>query len=376
MAVVQALWVVIMRWPLGAVMHSLSLQDHILPYCCDPRHPADTWFIIAEEDFRLCEKDDRNFKSVLLNNLMDDMAPDLVETAHVGIEGEEIFVEPDVLYAKRRSLREGAEDEPVAFLSEAGSQFKHLVNGMFTRAQPNNAKGERDPPEELKDLVKMGIAAHRANIGNFLWYSWEGALGKGCRTKPCHGTTLVGISVKGAHMLLDAINSGEIAMQHADVGFRHHLEKHWDDFGCSYMYPSVGHYAVHKSGCETGLDVRESNWNLPWVQEGTRMPRPSLGGTQKSAAPRFLMRFRQKGMELQWVRKVALPEGPDDEKLYWKSFRRENPSLDPEDPTAPLTSPRTVSEKGEMTRREKRSRRHEKVLDGMREWVPREDQAR
>ena len=392
MAVLQTIRVVIMRCPVGAVIHSLSLQDHILPYCCDPRHPADTWFIIAEEDFRLCEKDDRDFKSILLHQVLDNVSLSVLEKAQIGHGGEEIFVDPEVLYAQRQSLTGPSEDEPLAFLEEAGSQFKKLMGGLFTRAKPPTS-GVREAPEVLTDLVKMSIAAHRANIGNFLWYSWEGALARGSRSKPCHGSTLVGISVKGARMLLDAMNSGEIAMQHADIGIRHHMEQHCDDFGCSYMYPSVGHYAVHKSGCEASIDVRDANWLAPWVQEGTRQPRLPLGGTDEAPAKqwqtRYLVRFRKKGQDVQWVRKVALPEGDQDELLIWKSWR-EDPSLDPSNPDAPMTSPRTVGEirphssasssavppDPTMTRREKRSRRVERVFDRFRNWAEREDEVR
>ena len=30
-------------------------EDHILPYCADERHPPDTLFIVAEEDWRIYE---------------------------------------------------------------------------------------------------------------------------------------------------------------------------------------------------------------------------------------------------------------------------------------------------------------------------------
>ena len=198
----------------------------------------------------------------------------------------------------------------------------------------------------------------------------------------------MGISVEGAKKLLQAINTGEFSMQHADIGIRHHMEQHANDFGCGYMYPSIGHFAVHKSGCEVSLDTRESDWKKSWVQEGTRPSGHHATGTNSGWwTTRYLTKFRVRGESIQWVRKVELPENPLDEALFWKSWKEEE-SLDPTDPTAPLTSPRTESKMNpnsgasgssgpgvpQMTRREKRSRRSEKMCNKRRIYVHAENQ--
>ena len=330
-----------------------------------------------------------SWRSLLQHVVLGSMTAQELKASRVSSDGSnELYMDPELMYDERRSKEESTVDGPNAFLDDAGSKFKKLMGGVFARSRPLAATtADREAPEVLQDLVKMSIAAHRSNLGNFLWYSWEGAKSKGCRSKPCHGTTLVGISVQGAKKLLEAMTSGEFKMRHIDVGLRHHMEQHATDFGSCYMYPSIGHFAVHKSGCEPSLDIRESNWKESWVQEGTRPSGHHGTGTTSRWQSRYLMKFRTKGQSLQWVRKVDLPENPLDEALFWKSWQEEE-SLDPTDPTAPLTSPRTESRGNpyaaasgssrpgvpQMTRREKRSRRTEKMFNKRRLYVLDENQ--
>ena len=37
---------------------NLIFQDHLLPYCADPRHAPDTLFLIFEDDWRMYESDE------------------------------------------------------------------------------------------------------------------------------------------------------------------------------------------------------------------------------------------------------------------------------------------------------------------------------
>jgi hypothetical protein len=64
-----------------------------------------------------------------------------------------------------------------------------------------------------------------------------------------------------------------------DISLKNWLEKpvnkltrcsNGTDMGACFVYPCIGNFSEHKSGCEPGLGVRESTWSSPWVQEGTR----------------------------------------------------------------------------------------------------------
>ncbi len=41
-----------------------------------------------------------------------------------------------------------------------------------------------------------------------------------------------------------------------------------------YLWPPVGNYTTHVSGCEAGGGVRKADWDKQWCQEGTRPRKP------------------------------------------------------------------------------------------------------
>jgi len=84
--------------------------------------------------------------------------------------------------------------------------------------------------------------------------------------------------------------------------------------GASYVYPCVGHYKGHVSGC-CPVRFRNPRWKEGWVQQGTRKD-PSIGANRH----RWLMAWKESGTD--WLHEVCIPEpieGPRD--LRWKTLR-------------------------------------------------------
>ena len=86
---------------------------------------------------------------------------------------------------------------------------------------------------------------------------------------------------------------------------------HWCQ--ASFVYPSVGHYCEHLSGCQEGLGWRESEWNRSWIQDGTRR-----NEYDPTSVHRTLHKFSPSGPP-PLLGTVILPEseGVDDEDLRW-----------------------------------------------------------
>ena len=130
-----------------------------------------------------------------------------------------------------------------------------------------------------------------------------------------------------------------MAMHHFDLELREHLQetKEHGLQGC-YVWPPVGLYAVHPSGCDptyAGPEGRPADWSAPWVAPGTRR------SEDPKKRERYICRFAKGGDK--WVCPVNLDT--DDDVLDWKSFwssdaPRPVPWEAPGEPTAPGVSTR------------------------------------
>ena len=93
---------------------------------------------------------------------------------------------------------------------------------------------------------------------------------------------------------------------------------------CSYVFPPIGNYVSHVSGCEQGLGVRPASWQHTWVQEGTRRD-VSQEGRRRGSVDRWLVAFKpgieqvrnRESLQGQATTVVALPEIPPED---WRWF--------------------------------------------------------
>ena len=255
----------------------------MIPYCTAEKHEDDTLFLIAEEDFRLHPEHD------------------VPVPVHVGTKSlspvPECTEDPGASASSHNKPR--ASRPAIVGADEPPPSGEAAFSWRTGRAKSRDLVFA----QELRDLVRICTLANRVNCGEFVWCSWVGCNKR--RAKPSHGSTLVALTTDGARMLGLAMATWELG--HFDVLLRDWLVAGGPEAPRTcYVYPAVGHYAVHESGCEPGIGVRDSEWNKSWVQAGTR-------GSQE----RWLVKVIDKGLE--WV--VALKwSDMEDYAFTWKTM--------------------------------------------------------
>ena len=116
---------------------------------------------------------------------------------------------------------------------------------------------------DLRDLIQIANRAHRYHrCGDLVWYSWSGK-GK-AKNKPSYGSTLLGVSKEGAMKLKQCMHN-DFKPMHFDLWLKEKLYQKAHDLQGCYVYPAVGGFDEHLSGCDpTGAGpggVRESLWD-------------------------------------------------------------------------------------------------------------------
>ena len=215
--------------------------------------------------------------------------------------------------------------------------------------------------QEIKDLVIIATQAKRRKHGNLVWYSWVSG-GRGRKAHPGHGSSLLGLDrVAAIELAAELHELGSDSSKwpfHFDLWLLQLLRK-WETVHreaasqspgqrpvssrpgllylprASYVFPSVGGYCSHRSGCDPksvgGDGTRGMNWNDFGVQEGVR-PQDARGPfvTAKDwQVERELLQFVSKSEkgERQPVEGGALrfPE-PSDGPHDWTYFTERAPT--------------------------------------------------
>ena len=353
-----------------------SREDHFLPYCSDPRHPGDTFFFICEEDFRLTQRDSEAMPSTQLAEakriVRETESVENVDAVETSPSGDDIFVDPVEIFNLRERAGKAEANAKYTFAdgSEISEEWQQSFGKFFTKKSGSGGIGH--VPQALEDLVKISIMAERNEVGDFIWYSWEGSNKKGSRSRPMHAATMIGVSATGARKLLSLMASGKLPMGHADLVLREYMEHHGKEFNACYLWPAVGHYQSHISGCEQGLGWRQNDWKKSWIMEGTRKNPDVLATWPVINEHRYLVHFRDRGNP-EWIVQVVLPE-PAGGELRWLSYDDTEALDDTEE--GPQTSPREGEDsagakgEGKTTRRQKRQRRLVNMQRKFRNWVP------
>ena len=346
-----------------------------MPYCADPRHPGDTFFFICEEDFRLTQRDSAAMPCTQLAEakriVLQTESVENVEATESSPSENDIFVDPAEIFNLRERAGKAEEDAVYTFAdgTEISKEWQKSFGQFFTKQSAPGGIGHI--PQALEDLVKIAISADRHEVGDFVWYSWEGSSKKGCRSRPMHAATMIGVSAEGARKLLSLMASGKLQKGHADLTLREYMEHHGKEFQACYVWPSVGHYQSHVSGCEQGLGWRQNDWKKSWIMEGTRKNPGLLTEWPVVNEHRYLVHFRNKGNP-EYIVQVELPE-PAGLELRWLSYDDTEALDDTEE--GPLTSPREGEEpaggkgEGKVSRRQKRQRRQQNMLPKFRNWT-------
>ena len=237
---------------------------------------------------------------------------------------------PDELYRWRLANNPLAGEGKELFdasINTAG--WRRVVGAFYMRTErPSREEMQvRGVNEAVQDLVKLATAADRIGKGDLLWYCWDGFERRGCMRKPCHGSTLIGFSARGARVLHAAMQSAQLIQRHGDLSLIAYCVER-KEFRASYLYPAVGHYQDPWSQSSDEEGWRGGTWRPPWIQ----------GGTQRNPDDqwerhRCLMGFTKKGLaELQ---SVPLPENAgEDLRWFTLTLRRAIASVSGTEPVA------------------------------------------
>ena len=276
----------------------------------DPRHFPDTMFIVLEEDWRLFQRDTQVTSETIglaaLPKPSGSGSADTYSEAEVYKFRTQGLPGPGVPFAPVAQAAPSPDSTGVPFAPGPDED-------LLTHERPRKLqKGEPAVISPyLAELLQVCTAAHRKQMGGMIWLSWDGACKKGSKIKPSHALTAIAIRATVATDML--LCSSEFEKGHFDVQLRNMLmdkEKNWaQKWEASFVYPCIGHYVDHESGCEKNL-YRKGTWGKSWVQGGVK---PDRGQND-----RWLCDYT--GGDTQWKFKLDFT----DASLTWKTLKIEN----------------------------------------------------
>ena len=293
---------------------------------------------MAEEDFRLTREHAALTPEQVAGRLAQQPAGFQEMPGEATISLDELYQRRTSLAPLQGDAAAGATCESAFPDAEAAAML-----GFYRRRRKPSAAELQNVSQELHDLVKICTYAHRQRAGGLVWLSWcGGAGGKSRKTAPCHGSTLLAISAWFARQLL--LNFDKFEFMHFDIALRSVLQNppaDWTWCQASFVYPSIGHYCEHVSGCQEGLGWRASEWDRSWCQGGTR-----TDPNDPSHAHRTLHKLCAKGAP-PLLGTIILPEQPfEDEDLRWFTLQTDLESLSPQRSRVPAAASTSAATRG------------------------------
>ena len=240
------------------------IQDVGLPYMLDPRHPEDSLFFVAESDYRFYPGDCiSNWYEIL----EDEDEPWLDERL--------TEVVPPTLALEAPSPSPVRDDDPSPSpdeqeLPKVPQKRKFL--GWSAAQRPESKASELEVSQELRDMVQICNRAAKIGRGHVVWFGWC-PQGKQ-KSIPAFASHLLAMSKYGAKTMLESMEAGRLKMGHWDRVLRAWLvEENFQNpkvMGASFVWPSVGFYQTHASGCEPSIGDRVAEWDQSFIQPGVR----------------------------------------------------------------------------------------------------------
>ena len=370
----------------------------------DERHAEDTLFFLIEEDWRLFESDC--------------VAPSLCALDY---QSQELKKQQFRGFGRVQPQIQVSTDDESAPLLPADSvgaqvaldvaQQERLVSNMDFRffmpapSQPDDAAVVEN--SACADIVAHCTAAARCGLGHIVWLSWNPSESPKKKDVLMYASTMIAFTPKGARYLLNDMKNAE--PQHVDyylLNFLRRCEQNDSPVKGSYICPAFGNYVEHESQSTANFGQRKSLWHLDGVQPGTRP-------YHASHEHRWVMGFGAKKGKKVYKCQVKLPQ--DLNTLKWRTWA--NPSattskaagatpFPPPPPPIPKALPQTAqgsssasgsrgtpvyswkrqaqdrvpersleavhadAAEGPLTKRQKRTRRKNKLLASFREWAP------
>ena len=252
---------------IGAVVVSNESQGVGCPYMLDPRHPPDSVFIVAEQDFRFYPEDClRDWISIVADKTKPALDENLQE-----IPGAYAAPSPspgDAAPPQSPSPAQGPAEE------EEDTRSKKRKFMEWNAAEHSHERFAVASPE-IRELAQCCNVAERIGHGSLIWFGW--CPGGRQRSVPSHGSHLIAVTRHGARHLLAAMENGELKMGHWDIVLRDWLVQqnyqHPRKMGACFVWPSTGGFQTHASGCDPKIGDRVGDWNQSYLQPGVA-PRP------------------------------------------------------------------------------------------------------
>ena len=150
---------------------------------------------------------------------------------------------------------------------------------------PGKAKSEdfASPSKRLTDLVKMAILAHRVGRGELVWACWQPGLAGveiGDVRRLNSGAMMIMLTPHASNIISKQIEdagrrrAGPMQPWHFDLALKSYLcdPEISKEVGACYVYPPVGNYTQHVSGCDPKYAKgagRPNCWAEAWCCPGT-----------------------------------------------------------------------------------------------------------
>ena len=247
-------------------------KDHIIPYCADQRHPADTLFFIAEEDWRLAEA----------HCGLDYNEAELTDSLKMALERPESRMEMEAARGEHRNFprwQVGTVVEPTA--DDQGGPPKTLWKDeglQFHKRAKKPLAGEFSTTTRwLVDMIKICTEADRAGAKDLLWMSWLPKKSKRV-SYPTRYSGLIALTAEGARKLMLNFDDWFPEPCNWDTELRKGLGTNpamQTELAAGYLFPCLGHFTEHESAIAGG--VRQAEWDLKHLIQDTRPSKLTAG---------------------------------------------------------------------------------------------------
>ena len=239
-------------------------EDHVLPYCADPRHPPDTLFFVAEEDWRLKEAHCMPVHEGALAELPADLQMRLSQPQ---TEAEVWLARANVKFPRNQHL----------FVPPAGQAAgRPDPNAWEPPPVPFDQRGRKPASEEftatsshIANLVKIMSESSRAGAGHLLWLAWNPSSKR--LHHPRGSSGLIALTAEAARLLVYHFQHWFPEPGDWDVLLRKAASSNMrfrQTIDAGYTWPAIGHYREHASP-NCGGQVRHGEWGKKHILEDT-----------------------------------------------------------------------------------------------------------
>ena len=286
-------------------MLSATREDHVLPYCADQRHPPDTLFFVAEEDWRLKEAHCMPMQEGALAELPADLQQRLGKP-----QTEEELQEAR---ANVRFPRDQHLSAPPA--GQAAGQPD--PNAWEPPPVPFDARGQKPASEEftatsshITNLVKIMSESSRAGAGHLLWLSWN----PNCKrvTHPTGSSGLLALTAEAARALVFHFDQWFPEPDDWGVLLGKAASSNWSfrqTIEAGYTWPAIGRFREHASPDLQGA-VRPGTWHEKHILQDTMAYGPVHHAIEICA-------FTEGGHRCVLHPGIRLPERGDEDFRWW-----------------------------------------------------------